>query len=108
VFMRYSEDLRRKVVKYVRQGGSKTEAARRFGVGRPAVYEWLALGDDLSAQKPGPKKAHKLDWEALRRGVNEHPERMKTEWAQHFGVGTTAIHYAMKQMRLSRKKNVAI
>jgi transposase len=106
--MRYSKDLRRRVVKFVRQGGSKTEAARRFGISRPTVYEWLALGDDLAAAKPGPKKAHKLDWEALRKGVEREPEKMITEWAREFGVGTTAINYAMRRMKLSRKKNVAL
>lgn len=106
--MRYSKDLRRRVVKYVRQGGSKAEAARRFGVSRPTVYEWLALGDDLSAKKPGPKKAHKLDWAALRQAVEKQPEKMKTEWAGEFRVSTTAIHYAMRRMKLSRKKNVAV
>jgi transposase len=103
--MRCSEDLRRRVVKFVRQGGGKAEAARRFGISRPTVYEWLALGDDLSAQKPGPRAAHKLDWEALRKGVEKRPGVMIKEWAKAFGVGTTAIHYAMRRMKLSRKKH---
>lgn len=106
--MRYSEDLRRRVVKFIGQGGSKVEAAKRFGVSRRAVYDWIALGDNLSSGKPGPKTAHKLDWEALRKGVEKYPEKMITEWAREFGVGTTAIHYAMRRMKLSRKKNVAV
>lgn len=106
--MQYSEDLRRRVVKYVRQGGKKVEAAKRFGVCRAIVYRWLDRGDDLAPRKPGPKSAHKLDWAALRKGIEARPEMMKTEWAREFGVGTTAIHYAMRQMKLSRKKNVAV
>ncbi|MBI3441972.1 MAG: helix-turn-helix domain-containing protein [Proteobacteria bacterium] len=106
--MQYSEDLRRRVVKYVRQGKSKAEAARQFGVSRPTIYEWLALGDNLSSQKPGPKKAYKLDWVSLRAGVDKQPEKMITEWAKEFGVVPGTIHYAMHQMRLSRKKSVAV
>ena len=106
--MRYSEDLRRRVIKYIGEGGRKVEAAKRFGVCRATIYEWLKLGEDLSAQKPGPKSAHKLDWEALREGVEKNPEKMITEWAREFGVGTTAISYAMRRMKLSRKKNVAV
>jgi transposase len=106
--MQYSEDLRRRVVKYVRQGGRKVEAAKRFGVCRAVVYQWLERGANLAPKKPGPKKAHKLDWEALRKAVEERPETMKTEWAREFGVGTTAINYAMRKMNLSRKKNVAL
>lgn len=106
--MQYSEDLRRRVVKYVRQGGRKIDAAKRFGVCRAIVYRWLDRGDDLAPKKPGPEKAHKLDWEALRKAVEERPDAMKTEWAREFGVGTTAISYAMCKMKLSRKKNVAV
>ena len=106
--MRYSKDLRRRVVKYVRQGGSKAEAARRFGISRPAVYAWLSLGDNLSARKPGPRKAHKLDWEALRQGIESNPEKMMLEWAREFNVVPAAILYAMRRMKLSRKKNVAV
>ena len=105
--MQYSEDLRRKVVKYVRQG-RKVDAVKHFGVCRAVIYRWLACGDDLAPKKPGPKKAHKLDWAALRRSVEAQPETMKTEWAREFGVGTAAIHYAMHRMKLSRKKNVAL
>lgn len=106
--MRYSKDLRPRVVKYVRQGGSKVSAAERFGVSRQVVYNWLARGDDYSPSKPGPRQTHKLNWEALRKGIEEQPDRIVTEWAALFGVGTTAIHYALGRMRLSRKKNLAL
>src|ERR1700692_3956747 len=106
--MRYSEDLRRRVVKYIGNGGSKVEAARRFCVCRATIYEWLKRGDDLAPGKPGPKGAHKLDWEALRKGIEKQPEKMITEWAREFGGGTTAISYALRGMKLSRKKNVAV
>jgi transposase len=39
--MRCSLDLRRRVVAFVQQGGSKAEAARRFQVGEASVYRWL-------------------------------------------------------------------
>ncbi|MCL1888677.1 MAG: IS630 transposase-related protein, partial [Kiritimatiellaeota bacterium] len=37
----YSLDLRQRVVAFVRNGGKKTEAAHRFGVGRNTVYRFL-------------------------------------------------------------------
>ncbi|MCK5555420.1 MAG: helix-turn-helix domain-containing protein, partial [Alphaproteobacteria bacterium] len=95
-------------VKYVRQGGKKVEAAKRFGVCRATIYQWLALGDDLTPRKTGPKKAHKLDWEVLRKAVEKRPETMQKEWAREFGVSKTAIHYAMRRMKLTRKKNVEV
>jgi transposase len=35
-------DLRELVVKFINQGGSKAEAARRFDLGRRTVYHYLA------------------------------------------------------------------
>ena len=97
-------DLRRRVVGFVAQGGGKAEAARRFGVTRATVYNWLARGDHLAAHKPGPKGARKLDWDKLKKTVDKRPDLMLKELAQQFGVGTTAIWYALQQMKLSLKK----
>jgi hypothetical protein len=64
--MRYSSDLRQRVVDFVRSGGSKAEAARRFKVGEASVYRWLKPGG-VAYKRPGPQGPHKLDWEQLRR-----------------------------------------
>ena len=39
--MRCSLDFRQRVVNFVRSGGSKAEAARRFKIGEASVYRWL-------------------------------------------------------------------
>jgi transposase len=36
--MRCSSDLRRRVVKFIKEGGGKREAALRFGVGEASIY----------------------------------------------------------------------
>ena len=58
--MRCSSDLRKRVINFVKAGGSKRDAARHFGVGEASVYRWISSGK-LVAGKPGPKSAHKLD-----------------------------------------------
>ena len=40
--MSYSLDLRERVVAFVREGGGKAGAARRFSVSRKTVYNWLS------------------------------------------------------------------
>lgn len=102
--MRYGTDLRRRVVSFVAGGGSKEEAARRFGISRWCVYDWVKRGKDLSAAKPGPKGATKLDWDKLAKAVEKRPDAMLKELAEQFGVGTTAVWYALQQMKLFRKK----
>ena len=41
-----------------------------------------------------------------RRVIEKHPETMQKEWAEEFGVSKTAIHYAMRRMKLTRKKKL--
>ena len=106
--MAHSKDLRARVCTFVRGGGSKAEAARMFSVGRSQVYAWLRLGDNLVAQKPGPRGPRKLDYDALKALVKARPDRSLQELAAPFGVSSVAVHYALKRLRITRKKNLAI
>jgi putative transposase len=104
--MTYSVDLRKRVVAFVRAGGSKAEAARRFGVVRSCVYDWLSR-EDLKPKKQGRRK-RKLDWAALERHIEEHPDLLLRERAAHFDVRIYSLQYACKQMRISHKKNLPL
>jgi putative transposase len=104
--MTHSVDLRQRVVAFVRGGGSKSEAARRFNVSRSCVYDWLRM-TDLKPKKHGRRK-RKLDWPELERHIAAHPDMLLRERAAHFGVRMYAIQYALKQMRISHKKNAAL
>ena len=61
--MPYSLDLRQKVINLVENGGTITEAAHTFGIGRASIYRWLSR-PKLEATKV---KSHrrKLDWKEL-------------------------------------------
>ena len=98
--MAHSVDLRARVVAYVRGGGSKAEAARRFSVGRSQVYVWLQLGDKLAAQK--------LPAEQLARAVQAQPDLCLHELARRFGVCVSTVHYGLKRLRITRKKNFSV
>jgi transposase len=106
--MAHSKDLRARVCAYVRGGGSKTEAAKIFSVGRSQVYAWLRLGDQLTAKKPGPRGPHKLDHDALRKAVEMRPDSRLQEIAVQFGVVPSAVHYGLKRLSITHKKNLAI
>ena len=60
--MSYSIDLREHVIKFTEEGGSKTEAARIFGVSRFMVHYWLkkktktGVVKDAAPKKKGWKK----------------------------------------------------
>ncbi len=100
-----SSDLRKRVVDFVRGGGSKAEAARRFGVGEASVYRWVKASDPLSYEKPGPRCGWRLDREALRAHVEAHDDMTYAERARHFGVSESCIWYGLRRLGISRKKN---
>ena len=52
--MRYSQDLRKRVLDFIAAGGSKAEASRRFQVSRRCIYNWLDAVDPFTYEKPGP------------------------------------------------------
>jgi transposase len=104
--MAHSVDLRERVVRFVRGGGSKAEAARRFSVARSCVYDWLQR-KTLEPKAHG-RRHRKLNWQALARHVEEHPEAILRERAAHFGVQINSIWYALRQMQLSHKKNAVV
>jgi transposase len=101
--MTYSVDLRERVVDFVVAGGSKAEASRRYKVSLWCVNDWCKR-DNLNPPPQNGRK-RKLDWKSLSQHVQEYPDALLRERAQHFGVHTSAIWYANKQMKLTRKKN---
>ena len=104
--MSYSMDLRQRVVAFVEAGGAKAEAARRFSISEGSVHNWLKR-DNLAPTKV-KHRDRKLDWEALEQHSQEQPDAKLKDRAEHFGVHTTAIWYAIKQMNITRKKTAKV
>ncbi len=105
--MAYSKDLRERVVSFVRAGGSKTEAVKRFSVSRAVIYIWLKSASQ-SPQKTGPKGHSKLDVEKLKQLIEERPDAYLDELATELKVSAFAVAYGLKRLRISRKKNHAL
>ncbi|MDE5076008.1 MAG: IS630 transposase-related protein [Trichodesmium sp. St5_bin2_1] len=101
--MPYSLDLRQKVINFIEKGGTITEAAHTFGIGRASIYRWLSR-PQLEATKVKSRR-RKLDWKELEKDVKENPESKLSDRAKKFGVNPTAIFYALKKMKITRKKN---
>ena len=102
--MAYSIDLRERVVNFVNNGGSKAQSARKYEVSRWCVSDWCKRSD-LAPLKV-ERRLRKLDWEALKRHVQEYPDALLRERAAFFGVNINAIRYALKQMEPTRKKKL--
>lgn len=103
----YDVKWREKVVKFVlHQGRTMKEASRVFELGYETVRNWVkryqATGKLEGEVKP--VKPYKLDWEALKPDVAEHPDSYLEERAQQFGVSISTIWYALKKMGINRQK----
>ena len=103
--MAHSSDLRKRVLEFIENGGSKSEASRRFSVGRTAIYRWLNATDPLVCGKPGPRKPRLLDPIALSEHVKAHPDHTLKERARHFGVSESCVGYGLQRLGYTRKKN---
>lgn len=101
----YALDLRERVVKFINDGGSKTEAARRFDLGRRTVYRYLAA---VAAGTLAPKTSwghwRKLDPQKLQVHVKQHPDATLKELQKAFGVSHHAIWVRLGQLGLTLKK----
>ena len=106
--MRCSSDIRERVASFVCAGGSKREAALRYGVGEASVYRWLSREDATAYSKPGPRGPRKIDLKALAENVERHDDWTLAERARHFGVSDFCISHNLKRLRVSRKKNDAV
>ena len=102
--MSYSSDLRKSVLDFLNNGGSKAEASRAYGVSRTSLYNWLAAEDPLTCKKPGPRGPHRLDYAALKQHVADFPDDTQIERSAHFGVSKHCIWYALGQLNITRKK----
>ena len=88
---------------FIEKGGTITEAAHTFGIGRASIYRWLSR-PQLEATKVKSRR-RKLDWKELEKDGKENPESKLSDRAKKFGVNPTAIFYALKKMKITRKKN---
>ena len=96
---------RERVVKFIKSGGSKVEAARRFELGRSTVYRSL---DAVQGGGAGPKTrwGHwcKLDPHKFRVDVKQHPDATLKELQTTYGVSHHAIWVRLGQLGFTLKK----
>ena len=102
--MSYSSDLRKCVLDFVSNGGSKAEAERTFGISRRTIYNWLETETPFASEKPGSKGPRQIAYDALEKHVADFPDNTLAERAEYFGVSKGCISYTLKKLNITRKK----
>lgn len=100
--MAYSIDFRKKVLSIKEQENlTFLEVSKRFGVGINSVIRWTKK---IEPQRTRNKPASKIDWSDLVKDVEQYPDSYQSERAARFGVSRQGIAYALKKLKISRKK----
>ena len=102
----YSVDLRERVLDYLQQHDNKKTASEIFKVGIATVYRWVRQKKETGHVEPHYREYSykKLDDNILKQYVKEHPDCFLIEIAEHFSVTEQAIFYALKRLKITRKK----
>ena len=111
----YSQDLRERILKAVKEGAGDIETAKRYGVHRNTVWKyrkrWEENGEH-SARKRGGKKPAKLAGQdqSLRQWTEENVNITTSELAAKCGeelgikVAANTVWRRLKLLKLSHKK----
>jgi len=101
----YALDLRERVIKFIRRGGSKVEAAKRFSLARSSVYRYLEAAQTGSlAPKTSWGHWRKLDPQKLQAHVQRQPDTTLKELQAVFGVSHHALWVRLRQLGFTLKK----
>ena len=101
--MTYCLDFRERVMDYkAKEGLTFEQTSHHFGVGIRTLFRWNKV---LSPCRHRQKPATKIDMDALKADIQDWPDDYQWERAKRLGVSQSCIHYALKRLGVSYKKN---
>jgi transposase len=99
----HSLGFRKKVLSVKeREKLSFRKTAKRFDVGVASVLRWSKNVKPLMSRK---KPAIKINMDALRKDIQDHPDAYQYERAKRLGVSQNGIWHAMRRLQVTYKKN---
>jgi transposase len=104
----YSIDLRQRVLQYLEKTDDKMKASQLFQVGIATIYRWVARRKQNGNIEPLTRKStyKKIDDQKLIAYVEQNPDHFLSEIAKHFGLTLQAIFYALRRLKITRKKRL--
>jgi len=105
--MAYDIKFREKVLNYVDKGNSIQKAHEVFEVGTATIKGWKRLRKETGKLEKRPLKRtnRKICPDRLIAYITERPDSYLSELAEVFNCTEPAVFYAMKRLKISRKKN---
>ena len=101
--MAYSLDFRKRVFSVKEERGlTFKDTSKLFEIDIRTLFRWQ---ERLEPRTTRDKPATKVDMQALKADLEKNPDRFQYERAQDYGVSQATIFYALKRLKVSRKKN---
>ncbi len=104
--MAYSKDYKECAVRYKRNNHTFEETKAIFGMAKSTFYAWEKEYDAGFPEKEKRTYEKKIDKKALQKAVEEHPDSELSELAKPFQCTEQAIFYALRRMKITRKKRL--
>jgi transposase len=106
--MAYSVDYRKRVLEFLEEGHTQAEAQKVFKVGGTTVKEWKKLLSETGSLelRPLTREARVYDSDKLRAYMNEHPEALLKDIAEHFGGSVPGAADALRREKITLKKRL--
>jgi transposase len=105
--MGYSLDYKKRAVAYKQEGHTFKQLREAFNIPSQTYYDWkekLESGYyDITIKR---ERKRKIDKAALQQAVAEKPDAFLKEYAKQFNCTTTAVFYALKALKITRKKRL--
>lgn len=105
--MAYDKKYREQVLKHLSEGNTLKATQEVFGVGITAMQRWKKLKLETGSVEDTKRKERtpEICPDQLQTYINEKPDSYLREIAEKFNCTPQAIFYALKRLKITRKKN---
>jgi len=104
----YSKDMRIAVLRCVEEGKRHSEIVEFFGISLKTLSNWLRLNKENASLLPNRRNSYSCSQrlrESLLHEINSHSDIMLEELSKKYRRSISTIHYHLKKLSITRKKN---
>ena len=105
--MAYDKKFREKVMDFLDKGNTAVKAHEVFGVSRSTIRDWKKIRVETGKleKRPLDRIPSKICPTKLQTYITQNPNSYLREIAKEFNCTESAVFYALKRMKVMRKKN---
>jgi transposase len=106
--MAYPTKLRERAIQALRNGYTREEVTKIYGLGQHTLWDWEKLEAETGTfeKRPLKRKARKIEPEKLLEYYRENPLSTNKEAAIAFECSVSGIRSAKRALKITRKKRL--